>query len=358
MKQRTAATLILEDGSRFDGYSFGYEGSKSGEVVFNTAMTGYTEALTDPSFMGQIMVMTYPSVGNYGVPPRKLSPFGVLEFMESPHIHVQALIVSDYSESYSHWNAEKSLAEWLVEEQVPAITGIDTRALAKHLREAGTMRGVVHIDGQPDASIEDEFQDRNLVAEASCTDLITYGSGPKKVVLLDCGLKNNIIRRLIDDRTTVIRVPWDYNFHQIDYDGLFISNGPGDPNMCDVTVKHIQEAFAKERPVCGICMGNQLISRAAGAAIFKLKHGHRSHNQPVQLVGTNRCFITSQNHGFAIDPKTLDNDWEELFINLNDGTNEGIRHKHKPFSSVQFHPEACGGPTDTYFIFEDFLKQL
>ena len=357
MREQRKATLILDDGSRFEGYSFGCERAVAGEVVFNTAMTGYVESLTDPSYRGQIMVMTYPLVGNYGVPMKAAEPNGVSCFMESDRIHMEGIVVSDYSHSYSHWNAVESLGDWLKREQVFGLTGIDTRALAKHLREHGSMKGKIILEGGEDIGFADPYT-VNQVAEASCREVIVYGTGCKKVVLVDCGVKDNIIRSLLREDITLYRVPWDYDFHRIAYDGLFISNGPGDPNMCSVTVEHIRRAVAGDKPICGICMGNQLLAKAAGASIFKLKYGHRSHNQPVREVGTNKCYITSQNHGFAADPASLGSDWEELYINLNDGTNEGIRHKSKPFFSAQFHPEACGGPVDTMFIFDEFLKNL
>ena len=357
MREQRKATLILDDGSRFEGYSFGCERAVAGEVVFNTAMTGYVESLTDPSYRGQIMVMPYPLVGNYGVPMKVAEPNRVSCFMESDRIHMEGIVVSDYSHSYSHWNAVESLGDWLKREQVFGLTGIDTRALAKHLREHGSMKGKIILEGGEDIGFADPYT-VNQVAEASCREVIVYGTGSKKVVLVDCGVKDNIIRSLLREDITLYRVPWDYDFHRIAYDGLFISNGPGDPNMCSVTVEHIRRAVAGDKPICGICMGNQLLAKAAGASIFKLKYGHRSHNQPVREVGTNKCYITSQNHGFAVDPASLGSDWEELYINLNDGTNEGIRHKSKPFFSAQFHPEACGGPVDTMFIFDEFLKNL
>ena len=359
MQQEKNVTLILDDGSRFSGKSFGYEKAVAGEVVFNTAMMGYPESLTDPSYAGQMMVLTFPLVGNYGVPSREKAANGLSRFMESDRIHPEAMIVSDYSYEYSHWNAECSLADWLKEEKIVGITEIDTRALTKLLREKGSMKGKIVFEGGEDI----DFVDPNLVNQVervSCKEVIIYGEGEgkKRVVLIDCGVKDNIIRCLLDRNVTVIRVPWDYDFNQLEFDGLFISNGPGDPDMCDITVQNIRKALAGDKPICGICMGNQLLAKAGGAKVYKLKYGHRSHNQPVRQIGTNRCFITSQNHGYAVDNSTLGSDWEPLFINMNDGTNEGVRHKNKPFFTAQFHPEACSGPVDTEFIFDDFVKLL
>lgn len=356
MQTTKKASLILDDGTVFVGKSFGYEKPVAGEVVFNTAMMGYSESLTDPSYSGQILVTTYPLIGNYGV-PRREEVDGLSRFYESEKIHVEALVVSDYSFEYSHWNAAKSLADWLKEEEIVGIYDIDTRELTKRLREHGSMKGKIVIEGGDDIEFVDPNLS-NLVAKVSCKEVIRYGNGDKKVVLVDCGVKHNIIRCLLKRNVTVIRVPWDYDFNTLEYDGLFISNGPGDPDMCGITVDHIRQAMNGTKPIFGICMGNQLLSKAGGARTYKLKYGHRSHNQPVRQVGTNRCFITSQNHGFAVDNSTLGADWEPLFINMNDGTNEGIRHKSKPYFSAQFHPEAASGPTDTEFLFDEFVKLL
>lgn len=356
MQTTKKASLILDDGTVFVGKSFGYEKPVAGEVVFNTAMMGYPESLTDPSYSGQILVTTYPLIGNYGV-PRREEVNGLSRFYESEKIHVEALVVSDYSFEYSHWNAAKSLADWLKEEEIVGIYDIDTRELTKRLREHGSMKGKIVIEGGDDIEFVDPNL-TNLVAKVSCKEVIRYGNGDKKVVLVDCGVKHNIIRCLLKRNVTVIRVPWDYDFNTLEYDGLFISNGPGDPDICGITVDHIRQAMNGTKPIFGICMGNQLLSKAGGARTYKLKYGHRSHNQPVRQVGTNRCFITSQNHGFAVDNSTLGADWEPLFINMNDGTNEGIRHKSKPYFSAQFHPEAASGPTDTEFLFDEFVKLL
>ena len=357
MQQQRTVQLLLDDGSVFHGKSFGYEKATAGEVVFNTAMTGYPESLTDPSYSGQLMVLTYPLVGNYGVPPRTFEGNGLATFMESEKIHAEAIIVSDYSFEYSHWNAVESLGSWLKDEKVAGIYGIDTRELTKLLREKGSMKGKIVFD----AADEIDFVDPNLINQVdivSCKEVITYGNGSKKVVLVDCGVKHNIIRCLLKRDVTVIRVPWNYDFTNMEYDGLFISNGPGDPDTCEAAVINIRKAMERNTPICGICMGNQLLAKAGGASIYKLKYGHRSHNQPVRMVGTERCFITSQNHGYAVDNSTLGADWEPLFINMNDGTNEGIKHKTKPYFSAQFHPEACSGPTDTEFLFDKFVELL
>lgn len=347
--------LILEDGTELTGKSFGYEGSIAGEVVFNTAMTGYPESLTDPSYKGQLLVLTYPLVGNYGV-PREDSENELYKFFESDQLHISALIISDYSFEYSHWNAEKSLGDWLNEHKIPGIFDVDTRRITKILREKGSMLGKIVFDG-----VEPESYDpnqHNLVADVSIGEKKVYGNGKYRILLLDCGVKYNIIRYLLDRDTTVIRVPWDHDISKEEFDGLFISNGPGDPKQCAVTIDSLSEAYKKDTPIFGICLGNQLMALAAGADTYKLKYGHRSHNQPVLEVGTDKAYITSQNHGFAINNETLPLGWEPLFINLNDNTNEGMKHLGKPFFSTQFHPEASGGPTDTAYLFDVFLDNI
>lgn len=354
-------TLRLEDGTEFHGTSFGYEKPVAGEVVFNTAMMGYPESLTDPSYAGQLMTLTFPLVGNYGVPPFTFREDGLPRFMESEKIHARAIIVSDYSWEFSHWNGVETLAQWLQREQVPGITGIDTRQLTKVLREHGVMMGKILFDDMPDQVPEADYEGVNFVDQVSCREIIRYNEGAsKKVVLVDCGVKANILRCLIERGVEVIRVPWNYDFNELQFDGLFLANGPGDPDTCEEAVQNIRK-FLKNpvvKPCMGICMGNQLLSKAAGATIYKLKYGHRSHNQPVRKVGTSQCFITSQNHGYAVDSTTLPNEWEPLFVNMNDGSNEGVRHKKNPWFSAQFHPEACSGPVDTEFMFDDFVKLL
>ncbi len=385
MQAPKRATLILADGTRYEGKSFGYEGSTAGEVVFNTAMTGYPESLTDPSYEGQILVTTFPLLGNYGVPPSGDASPSLRNYYEGSRIHCRAIVAQDYAYHHSHWLAERSLAQWLEEEKIPGIYDIDTRALTKHLREHGSMLGKIIIEGT-EAEDDVDFYDpnaENLIAKTSCTTAEVYESieaastpltatsdttswtaesraGRKTVVLVDCGIKHNIIRCLLKRGVRVVRVPWDYDFTSLPYDGLFISNGPGNPDFAEATVENIRKAMSdgSERPICGICMGNQLLAKAAGARTYKLKYGHRSHNQPVRRVGTTQCFVTSQNHGFAVDDSTLPSGWEPLFVNMNDNTNEGIRHTTLPYFSAQFHPEASSGPRDTEFLFDEFIAKL
>ncbi len=355
-------TLILDDGAQFHGESFGYEKPVAGEVVFNTAMTGYPEILTDSSYSGQLLALTYPIVGSYGVPPLDERANGMANFTESDKIYPKALVMSDYSEAYSHWNAKESLAEWLKREQVVGITGLDTRELAKHLREKGVMNGtVVFENGEKAETAGAAYGDVNFVAEVSCKEIIRYNEGAgKKVVLVDCGVKNNIIRSLIRRGVEVIRVPWDYDFNELEFDGLFLANGPGNPAHCTKTVENIRKFMAREEvlPCAGVCMGNQLLALAAGIKVNKLKYGHHSNNQPVRKVGTNTCFISTQNHGYAVDANTLPADWEALYVNMNDGSNEGIRHKTNPWFAAQFHPEACSGALTEKTLFDDFVTLL
>jgi len=349
------AKLVLEDGTVFEGYAFGAEKSVSGELVFNTAMTGYPESLTDPSYKGQLLVSTYPLIGNYGVPFQSENQ-QMLEFYESNRIQVSALIISEYSFQFNHWNAEMSLDDWMKTSDVPGIYGIDTRHLTQILREKGSMLGKIIINNE-EVDFYNPNED-NLVAQVSIETKQVYGNGSNRILLIDCGVKNNIIRHLLSRDTTVIRVPWDYDYANEVYDGLFISNGPGDPQQCKLTIQHLSKSFSKEQPIFGICLGHQLMALAQGAQTYKLKYGHRSHNQPVLKVDTQSAYITSQNHGYAVDDTTLQSDWKPLFINLNDHTNEGLKHVSKPFFSTQFHPEASGGPTDTEFLFDEFLAAI
>jgi len=339
--------LFLKDGSIYEGESFGASASRFGEVVFNTGMTGYVESLTDPSYAGQILVCTYPLIGNYGVPPH--------DRWESEKVQIAGLVVSEYWDEYSHHEATQSLSAWLKQSGVPAIFGVDTRALTQKLREHGVLLGALG-DKKPRTFADPN--EENLVARVSIDERRVYGDGPIRIIAVDCGMKENIMRTLARPETTIIRVPWDYDFTNDDYDALFLSNGPGDPMRCVPTIAHTAKAMAADKPILGICLGNQLLALADGATTYKLKYGHRGQNQPCIDMHNGRCYITSQNHGFAVDAKTLPPEWDVWFTNANDGSVEGLRHKSKPWMSVQFHPEASPGPTDTAWIFDDFIAQL
>ncbi len=335
------AKLVLEDGTEFTGTGFGYNGNTNGEVVFNTGMVGYTETMTDPSYRGQILVCTFPLIGNYGVPGDERED-GLFKNFESEQIHCRALIVTNYSEEHSHWSAKKSLSEWMYEQKIPGITGIDTRMLTRKLRDKGTMAGKIIFNNRKKIN----FQDVNkidLVQEVSVKAPVEYKRDKKKIILIDCGTKNNIIRAFLERDISVIRVPYDYDFNAIEANGILVSNGPGDPKMCKKTITHLKTAMKKNIPMLGVCLGSQIMALAAGANTYKLKYGHRGHNQPCNETGTKRTYITSQNHGFAVDAETLPQDWREWFVNDNDGTNEGIIHISKPFFASQFHPEASPG---------------
>jgi len=353
--KKQLSKLVLEDGSVFTGYSFGSKNAVTGEVVFNTGMIGYPETLTDPSYKGQILVLTYPLIGNYGVPGDERED-NLLKYFESDKIHLQGLVIADYSDKYSHWNAKKSLSEWMKEYNIPGIYGVDTRELTKKLREKGTMPGKI-IYNKENLEFEDP-NERNLLAEVSIKESFTYKKGKKKVIIIDCGVKHSIIRAFLRRNITVFRCPWNYNFLQEKAEGIVISNGPGDPKMCKETIENVRKVISKNIPILGICLGSQILGLAAGANTYKLKYGHRSQNQPCVEVGTKRCYITSQNHGYAIDSDTLPEDWREWFYNNNDKTNEGIIHISKPFFGTQFHPEASPGPDDTEFLFDMFLRAM
>jgi carbamoyl-phosphate synthase small subunit len=347
--------LELDDKTIFEGYLFGAKKPVSGEVVFNTGMVGYPETLTDPSYHGQILALTYPLVGNYGVTSDEKQDM-LSKYFESDKIQVQGLIISDYSHNYSHWNAKKSLSEWMKQHDIPGIYGIDTRKLTKKLRQKGTMLGkIIYKDEK--ISFDDPNK-RNLAKEVSIQKPVIYKKGNKKIILVDCGTKNNIIRAFIRRNFTVMRVPWDYPFLDEKPDGIVLSNGPGDPKKCTKTIDNVKQTLSEDIPILGICLGSQILGLAAGAKTYKLKFGHRSQNQPCIESGTNRCYITSQNHGYAIDADTLPQDWREWFYNNNDSTNEGIKHISKPFFGAQFHPEASPGPDDTEFLFDMFIRAI
>ncbi|MDR3302071.1 MAG: carbamoyl phosphate synthase small subunit [Spirochaetaceae bacterium] len=430
-KKNIPARLVLEDGAEFQGWSFGKARSGAGELVFTTGMTGYPQALTDPSFCGQILMMTYPLVGNYGVPLTKtLEPHfdehGIPVHFESDTIQVAGLVVAEHCEEPSHFASGASLAVWLEKNNVPAICGIDTRALTQRLREQGVMRGKIIVDGKPDVPLDSGYF-ANPVAEVSCSGVTVYrqrgasgasslaldkkraiitqggvagrhgrlqpclqsdigdsgggrcggvspaegvaedapgaaGAGgrlpppaPLRIVLIDCGAKANILRCLLARGVELIRVPWNHDLGGIDYDGIFLSNGPGDPKSCGKTIATVRRAFARGKPIFGICLGNQIMALAAGGDTYKLPYGHRAQNQPCVDVKTGKCYITSQNHGYAVRAESLPKTWETWFVNANDNTVEGVRSLTGPFSAVQFHPEGCPGPRDTEYLIDNFL---
>lgn len=355
MRNYPKARLILEDNSVYEGNSFGFHAPCAGEVAFTTAMVGYPESITDPSYFGQILIFTYPLIGNYGIPAFEVNEDGIPLNFESGRIQVKAIIVSEHCIMHNHWNSNESLEDWLKKNEVPALSGIDTRALAVKIREKGAMLGKITADA--DIPFEDPNK-KNLVGEVSIKEKVIYKRGRTRVLAVDCGIKGSILRCFLKRNITVIRVPWDYDFTKEEYDGLFISNGPGDPKQCKKTIHNLKAALKSDKPVFGICLGNQLLALAAGADTYKLKYGHRSLNQPCVKIGTKRCYITSQNHGFAVMEDTLPDDWQPWFRNVNDNTNEGIRHIIKPFFSVQFHPEANPGPADTAFLFDKFIKLI
>ena len=357
--------LVLEDGTRLQGQSFGDFRSVSGEVVFNTGMVGYTESLTDPSYRGQILVMTYPMIGNYGVPADTRDQYGLLEHFESDRIHARGLIVQDYCEHYSHYLANRSLGDWLKRNNIPALFGIDTRALTKRIRDnTRIITDKSSLLGKIIADTDVDFDDpntQNLVEHVSATGAKTYGSGDLRIMMLDVGAKNSIIRRLLQRGVSVTVVPWNYDFvSQLDkggFDGLMISNGPGDPSTPHQVTEQLRRLINQPnpKPVYGICLGHQLIAEAAGAKTYKMRYGHRGQNQPCIDVTDQRVYITSQNHGYAVDNSTYGQEWEPYFINANDKTSEGIKHRTKPIFTTQFHPEGAGGPEDTGYLFDRFV---
>lgn len=349
------ARLVLEDGSIFEGQSVGANKSTAGEVVFATGMVGYDQSLTDPSYAGQILTFTYPLIGNWGVPPKT--------FWESGKIQVQGLIVADLTTHPSHWQSQQSLSSWLKSENIPAISGIDTRKLTQKLRDRGTMLGKIII-GNQDVKLWDPNTE-NLVEKVSPKSMVIHKSQvinrkSIKIGLLNCGAKANIVRCLTKRGATVYDMPWNFNpfINNLNLDGLMISNGPGDPKMAKESISIIKSALEKKLPTLGICLGNQLLALASGGDTYKLKWGHRAQNQPTIETRTNRCFITTQNHGFAVDEKKMPSGFTRWFYNANDNTNEGIIHKSLPFFSVQFHPESWPGPTDTEFLFDQFLSSI
>lgn len=343
------AQLLLQTQEAFSGQAPDNQEPVFGEVVFNTGMVGYVESLTDPSYAGQILVFTYPLIGNYGVSAQ--------ETWESPTIHVKGVVMSEIASHYSSHSAQQSLAEWLHSQKIPFITGVDTRALTIRLRAKGVIPGAITTANTTIDHFED-FSDRHWVKEVSISEPRYYGEGEKEIIVVDCGIKENILRCLLKYPVRIKRVPHDYDYSEEKFDGIFISNGPGDPKHCTDTIRILQKALTKKKPVFGICLGTQLMALAVGATTYKLPFGHRSHNQPCMNLSTQRCYLTSQNHSYAVDEKTLPSDWRVTFRNLNDQSIEGIEHAELPFFAVQFHPEAAPGPMDTQWLFQKFYEHL
>jgi len=354
------ASLVLNDGTIVEGELAGSQTFAEGEVVFNTGMVGYPETFTDPSYRGQIVVLTYPLVGNYGVPKESKDNNGVLKNFESDSVHIRGLIISELCKKPSHHESNKTLDLWLKEKGIPILHGIDTRVLTQKLRETGPMLGQIVASKNDIKKRIDDPNQLDLVNEVTIKNPILHKKGPKKVILIDCGMKLNILRNFLKRNITVYQVPSDYDFWNdpFKFEGIFISNGPGDPKTNKAVIANTKKAIDKKIPTFGICLGNQIMGLAVGGDTYKLNYGHRSQNQPCVEIRTGRCYITSQNHGYAVNKKTLPKDWEVSFENANDQTVEGIRHKKLPFYAVQFHPEACPGPTDTEYLFDEFVKLL
>lgn len=344
------ARLVLQNGEVYEGSSPDWcEDETFGEVVFTTGMTGYVESLTDPSYAGQILTFTFPLIGNYGVPDPK--------WWESSKIHARGVVLSEISSFCDHHQAVKTLEQWLLSQNVPFICGVDTRALTKSLRVSGVAIGAITKSKKNPRSFPDPNQ-THLVATVSTKQAKELGKGKKKIIAVDCGMKENILRSLLKFPLAIKRVPHDYDYSEEEFDGVFISNGPGDPIVCKETVAILQKVLKKKKPVFGICLGAQLLALSIGAKTYKLPYGHRGQNQPCEYLDSGRCYLTSQNHGYAIDEKTLPKEWEVTFRNLNDSSVEGIQHRSLPFSAVQFHPESSPGPVDTLWLFEKFYQLL
>lgn len=369
-KETGKAVLVLEDGSTFIGKSFGAPKKVTGEIVFSTSMVGYPESLTDPSYKGQILTFTYPLVGNYGVPPYD-KEMGVLKYFESDDIKVTGFVVHELCKNPFHWTSTRTLDQWLKDEDVPGIYGIDTRKLTKKLRVKGVMLGILHAcDADEEPDLPKLLKEVKNVQDPNSTDLakqvtvkqpLLYKSGGNKTaVLIDCGVKYGILRNLLRRGFDVVRVPYDFSAEQIlQYkpDGVMISNGPGDPKNCLQTVEAVRELMDQNMPMMGVCLGTQILALAVGGDTYKLKYGHRSQNQPALDLETGRCYITTQNHGYTVKRDSIkDTGLEEWFMNVNDKTVEGLKHKTKPAFALQWHPEASPGPYDTEFLFDRFKK--
>lgn len=361
--------MVLEDGSFMEGLGLGAPGLSVGEVVFNTGMVGYTEALTDPSYKGQILCFTYPLIGNYGVPPYEVDEFELPKHFESQRIQAAGVIIHELCQEPKHWAMNKTFDSWLAEEGIRGISGIDTRRLTKKLRAQGVMMGALQVSEDP--SVEETFRalERapeygrvDLVAQVTVKEPVIHHGGNLKVAVLDCGIKAGILRCLLERGVTAIRLPYDVSTDDVlahDPHGVLVSNGPGDPKQCKVTMKTVEEVHEAGVPIFGVCLGNQILSLALGGETYKLRYGHRGQNKPCLDLETEQCYVTSQNHGYAVVPSSLsDTGLKVWFINADDKTVEGVRHLKKPCFAVQFHPEARPGPYDTGWIFDLFMRVM
>ena len=363
--------LIFDDGTVLEGKGFGFSGAVFGEIVFNTGMVGYPETLTDPSYSGQILTLTYPLIGNYGVPdPSEMDKYGVSKYFESEKIQIRGLVIHELSDTASHWNLSMTLDEWLYNQKIPGISGIDTRDVTKKLRNNGVMMAALVVSDEPINddeikkqldSVTDYVSERFMDA-VSTKEKQEYGKEKKSVVVIDTGVKNAIIRNILDIGYKVIKVPWNTTTDEIlSYkpSGVIISNGPGDPQKCPETIATAKSLIEKNIPTLGICLGAQIIGLAGDAQTYKLKYGHRGQNKPCINLTNNQVYVTSQNHGYCIDPNSLgDSQFDLWFKNADDKTVEGIKHKNKKCIAVQFHPEASPGPYDCKFIFDEFKNLM
>ena len=365
------AVLLLEDGTLFLGRGFGADATVVGELVFNTGMVGYPESMTDPSYSGQVLTFTYPLIGNYGVPSAQdKDVFGLPRYFESGAIKVKGIVVQEYCQKPSHWAAVQTLSSWMAREGVPGIEGIDTRALVSTIRERGVMMCVMSAGDQ----VANRRELRRLLEEAARYDSVdfvkrvsvkkaqTYGEAERKIVVIDCGVKESIIRNMLGRGYAVVRMPFDSSYGEVmkhDPAGVIVSNGPGDPRLCVETVKTTARLVDSEIPVLGICLGEQVLGMSQGGETYKLKYGHRGQNKPVVDLLSGRGYVTSQNHGYAVDPKSISKtDLKPWFVNGDDKTVEGLVHGTRPAIAVQFHPEAAPGPYDTEFVFDRFTEMI
>ena len=367
---RKEAFLKLSNGKRLKGRFIGAPLNCSGELVFTTAMVAYSEALTDPSYFGQILVFTYPLIGNYGIPSLKEEKFKLTsQAWESAAVHAAGVIVSSYSPETFHWTSYQDLDRWLFEQGVTGICEIDTRQLVHEIRENTQLFARIEVEevtaerklGGLLETKKDAFFDPNtkdIISYVSTKKREVFGSSKLRIGVLDCGVKWNILRQILNFDCSVELLPFDTDLASIDCHGFLLSNGPGNPNLCQNIVAQIKKLLKQERPVLGICLGHQLLSLAAGASIEKMTYGHRSHNQPVWVPGQKKAYISCQNHSYVVIKESLPEDWQVWFENINDHTVEGIKSTKAPFRSVQFHPESAGGPRDTAWILEDFVKEV